>query len=64
MRCPYDGKGEISYMEHISIAKGAKIEVQISKGQKELKLVKNEPAHKADSTTVNEKTDKAVKEAK
>ena len=58
------GKGEISYMEHISIAKGAKIEVQISKGQKELKLVKNEPAHKEVSTKVNEKMDKAVKEAK
>ncbi len=55
------GKGEISYMEHISIAKGAKIEVQISKGQKELKLVKNEPEKKetADST-VNKKI-KAVK---
>jgi cytoskeletal protein CcmA (bactofilin family) len=47
------GKGEISYMENISIAKGAKIEVQISKGQKELKLVKNEP----DNKTVNNKKD-------
>ena len=43
----------ISYIENISIAKGAKIEVQISKGQKELKLVKNEPDKKA----INNKTD-------
>jgi cytoskeletal protein CcmA (bactofilin family) len=34
------GKGELVYRESISIAKGAKIEAQISQGQKELKLVK------------------------
>lgn len=34
------GKGELVYRESISIAKGAVIEVQISQGQKELKLVK------------------------
>ncbi|KPK02211.1 MAG: hypothetical protein AMK71_03085 [Nitrospira bacterium SG8_35_4] len=35
------GKGELVYRESISIAKGAKIEAQISQGQKELKLVKS-----------------------
>jgi len=34
------GKGELVYRESISISKGAKIEAQISQGQKELKLVK------------------------
>ena len=34
------GRGELVYRESISIAKGAKIEAQISQGQKELKLVK------------------------
>jgi len=53
------GKGEISYMENISIAKGAKIEVQISKGQKELKLVKNGP----DKKEVNNKTDNGTMKA-
>jgi cytoskeletal protein CcmA (bactofilin family) len=37
------GRGELVYRESISIAKGAKIEAQISQGQKELKLVK--PVH-------------------
>ena len=55
------GKGEISYFENISIAKGAKIEVQISKGQKELKLVKNEPEKK---TIINIKEDETIKAAK
>ena len=55
------GKGEISYIEHISIAKGASIEVQISRGQKELKLVKNGPDTKeAQNKTANEAM-KAVK---
>lgn len=34
------GKGELLYREHISIAKGAKIEAQVMLTQKELKLVK------------------------
>ncbi len=55
------GKGEISYMETISIAKGAKIEVQISRGQKELKLVKSEPDHKTVASKKDEGTIKAVK---
>ena len=37
------GKGEIFYKEYISIAKGAKVEVQISKLQEELKVIKNTP---------------------
>jgi cytoskeletal protein CcmA (bactofilin family) len=55
------GKGEISYIENISIAKGANIEVQISKGQKELKLVKNGPDKKATVSNPDENTMKAVK---
>jgi cytoskeletal protein CcmA (bactofilin family) len=53
------GKGEISYIENISIAKGAKIEVQISKGQKELKLVKNG----SDNKEVNNKTENETMKA-
>ena len=55
------GKGEISYMENISVAKGAKIEVQISKGQKELKLVKNGPDKKDVNNKADIETMKAVK---
>ncbi len=55
------GKGEISYMENISIAKGAKIEVQISKGQKELKLVKNGPEKKEVNNKTDNETMKAAK---
>lgn len=41
------GKGEIFYKEYISIAKGAKVEVQISKLQEELKVIKNTPDAKS-----------------
>lgn len=41
------GKGELLYREYISIAKGAKIEAQISRVQQELQIVKNEPEKKA-----------------
>ena len=41
------GRGELVYRESISIAKGAKIEAQISQGQKELKLVKPAQEKKA-----------------
>ncbi|NOZ68201.1 MAG: polymer-forming cytoskeletal protein [Deferribacteres bacterium] len=34
------GKGELLYREYISIAKGAKVDVQISKAQQELKVLK------------------------
>jgi cytoskeletal protein CcmA (bactofilin family) len=40
------GKGELLYREYISIAKGAKIEAQISRVQQELQIVKNEPEKK------------------
>lgn len=40
------GKGELLYRENVSIAKGAKVEVQISQTQKELKLVKSESPEK------------------
>jgi cytoskeletal protein CcmA (bactofilin family) len=40
------GRGELVYRESISIAKGSKIEVKISQGQKELKLVKPEQEKK------------------
>jgi cytoskeletal protein CcmA (bactofilin family) len=40
------GKGELFYKEHISIAKGANIEAQISRIQGELKLIKNTPETK------------------
>lgn len=55
------GKGEISYMENISIAKGAKIEVQICKGQKELKLVKNGSEKKEVNNKTDSETMKAAK---
>ncbi|UCH79593.1 MAG: polymer-forming cytoskeletal protein [Nitrospiraceae bacterium] len=55
------GKGEISYIENISIAKGANIEVQISRGQKELKLIKSEPEKKP---VPNKKDEEAVAAAK
>jgi cytoskeletal protein CcmA (bactofilin family) len=38
------GKGELFYREYISISKGAKIEAQINRVQKELKVVKSAPA--------------------
>jgi len=41
------GRGELIYRESISIAKGAKIEAQISQGQNELKLVKPAQEKKA-----------------
>jgi len=56
-----NGKGEIAYIENISIAKGATIEVQISRGQKELKLVKNEPEKKEVNNKTDIETMKAVK---
>jgi cytoskeletal protein CcmA (bactofilin family) len=37
------GKGEFLYREFISIAKGAKIEAQISRVQQELQIIKNTP---------------------
>jgi cytoskeletal protein CcmA (bactofilin family) len=40
------GKGELLYREYISIAKGAKIEAQISRVQQELQVVKNTPEKK------------------
>lgn len=40
------GKGELLYRENISIAKGAKIEAQISRIQQELQVVKNDPEKK------------------
>ncbi len=41
------GKGEIFYKEFISIAKGARIEVQISQAKQALKEVKNQPQKEA-----------------
>ncbi len=40
------GRGELIYKEHISIAKGAKVEVQISQIKEELKAVKKSPEMK------------------
>jgi len=40
------GKGEILYREFISIAKGAKVEAQISRVQQELQVVKGAPDKK------------------
>jgi cytoskeletal protein CcmA (bactofilin family) len=41
------GKGEILYREYISISRGAKVDVQISRIQAELKAVKIQPETKA-----------------
>jgi len=41
------GKGELFYKEYISISKGAKVEVHISRVQEGLKVVANTPEHKA-----------------
>ena len=35
------GKGELHYKEYISISRGAKVEAQISQGQRDLKVVKD-----------------------
>ncbi len=40
------GKGELCYKEYISISRGAKVEVQISQAQAELKAVKDTPEKK------------------
>ncbi len=40
------GKGELLYREYISIAKGAKVDVQISKAQQELKVLKTPQGQK------------------
>lgn len=40
------GKGEILYKEYISIAKGARVEAQISRMQEELKVVRSVPENK------------------
>lgn len=40
------GKGELFYMEYISVSKGAKVEGQICRIQKELTLVKDSPEKK------------------
>jgi cytoskeletal protein CcmA (bactofilin family) len=60
------GKGELLYREYISIAKGAKIEAQISRVQQEIKLVNNAPEKKVmDIKQVCMKPqDKEQKEAK
>jgi cytoskeletal protein CcmA (bactofilin family) len=44
------GKGEILYKEYISISRGAKVDVQISRTQAELKAVKNLPETKTSDT--------------
>lgn len=50
------GKGQLIYKEFISIARGAKVEVQISQTQQELKLVKDTPEKKPEAVAppVNE----------
>ena len=58
------GKGELFYKETISIAKGAKIEAQISQTQQELKLVKDAPEKKPEPVKAVEKEIKEVKEVK
>jgi cytoskeletal protein CcmA (bactofilin family) len=50
-----EGKGEILYSENISIERGAKIEVQINRARKELKLVKNTPDNKSVEVKIEEK---------
>lgn len=47
------GKGELLYREYISIAKGAKIEAQISRIQGGLKVVKDSGEKKAPDTKVD-----------
>ena len=58
------GKGELFYKETISIAKGAKIEAQISQTQQELKLVQEAPEKKQEPMKAVEKEIKEVKEVK
>ncbi len=56
------GKGELLYREYISIAKGAKVDVQISKAQQELKVLKTPPGQKqkvVDIATPNKAMSKA-----
>lgn len=58
------GKGELFYREYISIAKGAKVDVQISRSQKELKVAHNSPAKKVVDIKSQTKEVKEVKETK
>jgi cytoskeletal protein CcmA (bactofilin family) len=58
------GKGELFYKETISIAKGAKIEAQISQTQQELKLVKDTQEKKPEPVKAVEKAIKEDKEIK
>jgi cytoskeletal protein CcmA (bactofilin family) len=44
------GKGEILYKEYISISRGAKVDVQISRTQEALKEVKTPPKTKVENT--------------
>jgi len=45
-----NGKGEILYKEYISISRGAKVDVQISRTQEALKEVKTPPKTKVEDT--------------
>ncbi|KPK01064.1 MAG: hypothetical protein AMK71_06990 [Nitrospira bacterium SG8_35_4] len=55
------GKGELLYREYISIAKGAKIEAQISRIQQELQIVTNAPEKKVIDIKPQEKENKEAK---
>lgn len=53
------GSGELLYKESISISKGARVEVQISRVQEELKLVKSLESNTADIIPPTEKLSEA-----
>ena len=49
------GKGELHYREYITLAKGAKVDVQINQVPQEFKLIKNPPETKAKNTVSSKK---------
>jgi cytoskeletal protein CcmA (bactofilin family) len=55
------GKGELLYREYISIAKGAKVEAQISRVQQELQVVKSAPEKKVVDIKPHEREQKEAK---
>jgi len=55
------GKGELLYREYISIAKGAKVEAQISRVQQELQVVKSAPEKKVVDIKPQEREQKEAK---
>lgn len=61
------GKGELHYKDYISIAKGAKVDVQISQDQKDVKAINTSPIsqdHKEDKVTNESPISQDYKEVK